>query len=204
MAWAKRRTGLYLAVAAVFIAIGIAGFGAVSLFQTSGSIINIDPESLPEKAGFETYVGDDFYLYYPEEWKREKITSKYSAVEIGLVSPTEEEDEFAESMLVTSDSLGTYSMKDYATISLLRLQTEIIPGFFLEDAGPRKVGNIDGFQAIFTGNDNKNPVIKYMQVYVPAGRKIFVLTYTSWNSTYESGLAEASGIIDSFTPFNSQ
>jgi len=96
------------------------------------------------------------------------------------------------------------AMKDYATISLLRLQTEIIPGFFLEDAGPRKVGNIDGFQAIFTGNDNKNPVIKYMQVYVPAGRKIFVLTYTSWNSTYESGLAEASGIIDSFTPFNSQ
>ncbi len=188
----------------VLIAFFAVGYAAISLLQPAlptANVINIEPPSPPEKEGFEVYAGKDFYVYYPEDWKPRKISNEFSAVEIGFVAPSEyENDTFRESVLITSDVLGKYSLKDYATLSLLRLQTEVIPQFRLLDAGPRKIGNIDGFQAVFAGNDSINPVIKYMQVYVPSARKMYVLTYTSREKNFNSFLGDANQIIDSFIP----
>lgn len=200
----KVRTGSARS-AAVFIAVIIvlfaAGYLAGPLIQkatTAGNVVNIEPFSPPEREGFGHYVGRDFYIYYPDKWTPQKTTGQAS--EIGLVSPHGGNDSLGESLLITSDFMSrNMSLRDYSTLSLLSLQTEV-PGFSLEDAGPRKIGSIDGFEAVFTGNDSIHPPVKFMQAYVPLNQRVYVMTYTSREINFNRSLEDANMIIDSFAP----
>lgn len=154
-------------------------------------------DSEPEVA-FSVYENPtrDFSVSYPEPWSKQN-RDDFFAEGVVFFSPVEDKsDQFREQVSVLIENLSSdVSLSEYTSESLAQIKELSDPN--VSEAQPVNLGEQEGRQVIYSGEENGRPV-RRMQTWSIKDRRAYVITYTAEPDSYDNYLPMVEKMIESF------
>lgn len=151
-------------------------------------------QSQPATDKWETLDKPDFSVSYPAGW--EMNTSGYMGSSFFVMDTSQSADEsFRENVNLIIQETQNMELKAFAQITEDQLRSAI-EGFKVVKKGDAKLSGFDAYEMVFTGTQGENK-LKWKQVYTIQNNKVYVVTFTSGLSSYDSHIATTDKIIAS-------
>ena len=148
---------------------------------------------------FATYENQNYKLsfQYPTNWK---VAEGFMGTVVVFLSPLENaDDKFSENVNLVTEDLTAYpgmTLEKYMEINLAQLPS-FVTDYKLVARENSLVSGTSATALIYTGRQGIFQ-LKFLQVFIVADNRAYVLTFTAEEAQYKKYEAVARGIINSF------
>jgi serine/threonine protein kinase len=139
-------------------------------------------------------------IKYPGNWKKEEIQNPFTGeVAIFLAPKDNDADKFPGKVSIKIEDLSAQNMslEEYTDSSLEEINKFLKDGKIIKSI-PTKLSNEKAQMVVYTGKDEEDNLIKYMEVWTVKDKKAYIISYIAESDKYSQLLNSAEAMIKSF------